>query len=305
MLASKQANAFVVTKECEGDVESGTAPLLAGRRPSSVLQLCAVALLATAIATVVIVVSGGGSNLQAPTSPAVEATARAQSADVVNVYFGNGCFWERQWAYYNVETDASGPFARNRSTFTAYVGYAGGQDPPDGGSAVCYHTGDSRDYSRLGAAEAVQVSLDAGAVEAQVATLSRDFFESFTGPEHSRARPDPMDRGRPYRSFVGLPGGVNSPLYAIVVKQNKHGMALKEGTGGDADELNTIWVYDTATFPFYHGEVYHQNHCNFFPSAGMPYPDDYTETLWKELQASGRYVPTGCPEVAWNHFSCF
>ena len=54
------------------------------------------------------------------------------------------------------------------------------------------------------------------------------------------------------------------------------GMSLKRGLGNDADEFNTVWVYDTAAFPYYKGEVYHQNHCNFFTSEGMPYPDAYT-----------------------------
>lgn len=215
-----------------------------------------------------------------------------------------GCFWERQWAYFNVETDPAGPFARAAADFTSYVGYAGGQNPPDDGSAVCYHTGDDRDYAHLGAAEAVQITLDDGKRSEQLAALAHDFFASFTGPSGSRARPDPMDRGPPYRSFVGLAGGMSSADFAIVEKENTFGMSLKHGLGGDADEFNTVFIYDTAAFPYYKGEVFHQNHCNFFTSEGMPYPNSYTVDLYDELKANGRYAPTGCPEQPWTHSPC-
>jgi peptide methionine sulfoxide reductase MsrA len=225
--------------------------------------------------------------------------------DAVEVYLGNGCFWERQWAYYNVETLAGGPFARAATSFTAYVGYAGGRDPPAGrGTATCYHTGDERDYSRLGSAEAVRVALDADRAAAQMKALARDFFDSFTGAKGARQRPDPMDRGPPYRSFAGFPGGMSSPLYAVFAAENTWGMALKPGAGGDADEFNTVWIYDTAAFPFYRGEVFHQNHCNFFQSEGMPYPDAYTVDLFKQLKEGGKYAPTGCPEDPFSHGTC-
>ena len=135
--------------------------------------------------------------------------------------------------------------------------------------------------------------------------LAADFFASFTGPPGTRARPDPMDMGTPYRSVVGLPGGVHSSLYPVFASENdaRYGMVLKPGSGGDGDELNTVWVYDTAVTPFFDGEVYHQNHCNFFQSEGMPYPASYTEDLWQQKKAAGEYTPTGCPEVG-DHGPC-
>ena len=51
------------------------------------------------------------------------------------------------------------------------------------------------------------------------------------------------------------------------------------------------------------GEVYHQAHCNFFASDGMPYPDSYTADLWSAKRASGEYAPTGCPESG-GHSQC-
>ena len=185
----------------------------------------------------------------------------------IQIYLGNGCFWERQWAYFEVETDKAGPFGRAPRNFTSKLGYAGGTTVRN---EVCYHTGDARDYSRLGHAEAVRVTLDADKAHEQMSALAKDFFGSFKGASGSRGRPDPMDRGAPYRSFVGLPGGLNSKLYTTFAAANAYGMALVEGVGGDGDVANTVWIYDSARFPFYDGEVYHQHHCNFFSSDGMP-----------------------------------
>ena len=171
-------------------------------------------------------------------------------------------------AYFNVETQANGAFERCEINVTSLVGYAGGS-APSSGHDVCYHSGDYRDYSALGQAEAVAITLDADRATSQLQALASDFFSSFTGADGSRARPDPMDRGRPYRSFVvssvvplshncrcrshaepsvlpsphwqGLPGGTESPLYATFAKENTHGMQLKPGNGGDADAFNIVW----------------------------------------------------------------
>ena len=94
---------------------------------------------------------------------------------------------------------------------------------------------------------------------------------------------------------------MSSPLYSILAAANdeRYRMSLKAGNpqgSGDADEVNTVWVYDTAALPFYDGEIYHQNHCNFFQSEGMPYPDEYTQTVWNAKRVSGAYASTGCPE---------
>jgi len=111
-------------------------------------------------------------------------------------------------------------------------------------------------------------------------------------------------RARTDRSAIGLPGGVDSPLYAAFVAANdaRYRMDLRPGAGGDADTRNTVWVYDTAAFPFYDAEVYHQNHCNFFLSDGMPYPDSYTVELFELKKHKGEFAPTGCPEQ--SHTSC-
>ena len=219
------------------------------------------------------------------------------------VYLGNGCFWERQWAYAVLETDQNGVFRRSRSGVTSIVGYAGGSAHEQ----VCYHTGNaSRDYGPLGHAEVVRVSLDATKVSAQFDALAADFFASFVGPAGRRSRPDAGDRGTPYRSVVGLPGGTKSPLYEVLVRHNHAWrMDLKPGRGGllDADEPNTVWIIDSASYPFYAAEVYHQFHCNFFDSPGMPYPDWYTVGLWEHQKQAGIIKPTGCPESG-QHSPC-
>lgn len=227
--------------------------------------------------------------------------------DTVAIYLGDGCFWERQWAYFVVETDSNGPFNRKALATTSRTGYAGGALPSlvSGKSTVCYHTGDSRDYSLLGHAEVVEVLLESSDVEAQTQALARDFFESFNGPDGKRSRPDmppspAMDAGPPYRSVLGLPGGMGSPLFSIFAQANTHGMALKPGKGGDADELNTVWVYDSLSFSFSPAEVYHQMHSNFFQSAGMPYPSSYVWDLWQAKQDACQICETGCPESVHN-----
>jgi peptide methionine sulfoxide reductase MsrA len=252
-----------------------------------------------------------------PLAPERERSAPPASGDAppdpptwgAKIYLGNGCFWERQWAYYNLETSATGPFERPPSAVSSLVGYAGAL-PRSVPAEVCYHTNDERDYGMLGHAEVVQVALDTdeSRAAAQMSALAADFFGSFVGPAGSRGRPDPGDRGSPYRSVVGFPGGMSSPLYARFAKENTFGMSLEAGHGGgalgDGDKLNTVWVLDSDKFPFHVAEVYHQYHCNFFMSEGMPYPDEYTLDLWKHMQAEKKIAPTGCPEDVMPHDSC-
>ena len=58
---------------------------------------------------------------------------------------------------------------------------------------------------------------------------------------------------------------------------------------------------DSQAHPFYDAEVYHQAHCDFSMSAGMPYPSSYTADVWHAHQRDGGayanlWAPTGCPE---------
>mmetsp|Transcript_16467 Transcript_16467/g.23133 ORF Transcript_16467/g.23133 Transcript_16467/m.23133 type:complete len:326 (+) Transcript_16467:34-1011(+) len=220
------------------------------------------------------------------------------------VYLGNGCFWERQYAYSNIETRCDyqprptrakcTPFHRTDAQITAVVGYAGSALP----HLPCYHhSGDSSDgtlYETLGHAEAVSVELEAGKEEVQFSALLVDYFDSFNPTPQGMARPDPGDKGPPYRSLLGIPGGVHGPLYPLVEQHNIHSMELVEGRGkGDGDVFNRVWIMDSDIFPFHRGEQYHQFHSNFF---GPQYPDSYVKDLWKLHISLGTIPPTGCPE---------
>jgi len=113
-------------------------------------------------------------------------------------------------------------------------------------------------------------------------------------------RQDPQDAGPGYRNVVGLPGGVASPFFEILKEANVDGMELKEGKGNawqdgkptEDDLLNTVWVLDTSTLPFYPAEVYHQYHNGL----GKAFPRQYTKELKEAAMEAGRVAETGCPE---------
>lgn len=228
--------------------------------------------------------------------------SRSRNQNRTVVYLGNGCFWERQFAYVQVEGEA--PFGRTAASApTAVVGYAGGTGGTGGagpGGLVCYHHSGSQAnvYSHLGHAEVVAVELDAGAgaetEKAQFRALAKDYFSSFHRLASGKMqRPDPGDRGSEYRNLVGIPSGTGGPLYPILAQENVHGMALKAGAGSEQDVLNTVWVLDSDQFPFFRGEQYHQYHSNFF---GASYGSVYLNKARKAQIDAGHIEPTGCPE---------
>ena len=105
-------------------------------------------------------------------------------------------------------------------------------------------------------------------------------------------RPDKGDRGGEYRSLVGLPGGESSPLAGVVAKALEgKGLKLARGSGDDGDTLGTgkVWLYDTAAFPFYQAEGYHQFHDGFAP--GENYPNSYNDLGKGPI----KLVDTTCP----------
>ncbi len=149
---------------------------------------------------------------------AAEARANNVSAhERIQVVLGNGCFWERQYAYAMLEYGNS-LFARELPDLTSRAGYAGALDVGSDGR-VCYHHsgGDQSDiYSTLGHAEGVSVLLDNDGetshdggrasvlAQAQFTLLAQDFLDSFTysASKGGNSRPDPGDTGAEYRSFL-------------------------------------------------------------------------------------------------------
>ena len=96
--------------------------------------------------------------------------------------------------------------------------------------------------------------------EASYGDFAKEYFSLFGA---DLERPDKGDRGPEYRSLVGLPGGVQSPLYPALEKAAaERGLRLAVGKGDDADTLGkrAVWVMDSDKFPFYQAEIYHQFH---------------------------------------------
>lgn len=209
--------------------------------------------------------AAAGLALSLASSPALAA-----SSDIEPVYFGNGCYWGRQFDMYKTE-EAMG---RTGKDISAVVGYAGGRKTSPSGK-VCYYYTPEVDtiYEKLGHAEVVQVELrgENGSKEDQFRRYARTYFSEFNPLRSGKMqRQDPQDAGAGYRNTIGIPGGIQSELFKILEEENVHKMNLREGSGNEyqgplgvaseGDELNTVWVIDSNKFPFYPAEVYHQFH---------------------------------------------
>ena len=83
----------------------------------------------------------------------------------------------------------------------------------------------------------------------QLAALARDFFDSFTCTAAGCTRPDPMDQGRPYRSVLGVPGGMDGPLFGVLAAANTRGMALTRGHGDEGEAANTVLAHGSNPTP--------------------------------------------------------
>ena len=109
-------------------------------------------------------------------------------------------------------------------------------------------------------------------------------------------RPDQSgDRGPEYRNLVGLPGGTTSPLAKQLVQAsiaNGDKLDFAAGKGDDSDARAVAFVMDTAKFPFYQAEFYHQFHDGF--NWGEDYPASYN-SLAKKLSKVGTVQDTACP----------
>ena len=233
-------------------------------------------------------------------APAVAASAsglhagRADAADEnIDVYFGVGCFWHVQHEFVEAERSLLG---RGVKELTARAGYAGGKRAGKdasrpGAKLVCYHNMQRiADYGSLGHGEVVGLRIPAGSV----GKFAEEYAKLF---DDGGDRPDKGDKGGEYRSLVGIPGGEKSPLAAAVADALKpKGLTLVAGVGDDKDTLGTgkVWLYDTAQFPFFQAEVYHQYHDGFM--RGEQYGSKYNNLRFTAFD-EGRLSETGCPDV--------
>ena len=145
---------------------------------------------------------------------------------------------------------------RADAEITARAGYAGGgQGALDG--KVCYHNGKRvSDYGSLGHAEVVRLRIPPGSF-ADFAAVYAGLFDK------NGYRPDQAgDRGSEYRNLVGFAGGAGSDVYLRRLidasKANGDKLAFAEGGGDDPDRRALVFVMDTAQFPFFVSEQYHQ-----------------------------------------------
>jgi len=219
-----------------------------------------------------------------------------------SIYLGNGCFWHTQYDFVVLEQDPLGVFGgRSDAAVTSLAGYAGGRYQSHSGNA-CYHGLPHTDYSRMGHAEAVSVTLNASSgstARAQVAAIAAVYFEhGFKTVDEGRGRLDTVDTGAEYRNVIGLPGGMdNVEFWPIIAAANVHGMPLIRGTGGTADDTEdeyVVYVYDSREYPFFRAEAYHQFHANSVIKRSVP--SSYTEDLYGVQDDLGRLYGTGCVE---------
>ncbi|KAL4531524.1 hypothetical protein Ndes2526B_g04364 [Nannochloris sp. 'desiccata'] len=218
------------------------------------------------------------------------------------VYFGNGCFWGRQYDFVQAEQD----LGRQVGDISAVVGYAGGAVPVKNpaNNKVCYYYTPEKEtvYEPLGHAEVVQVELRGSDKQSEFRRMADTYFSQFRRlPNGKMLRQDPQDAGPGYRNVIGIPGGVNSDLYKILQDANVNNMELKEGNGGkftpdgkatEPDVLNVVWVVDSSKLPFFQAEQYHQYHNGL----GHKFPEQYTKEMKQAAIEAGRVKQTGCPE---------
>mmetsp|Transcript_20810 Transcript_20810/g.20030 ORF Transcript_20810/g.20030 Transcript_20810/m.20030 type:complete len:284 (-) Transcript_20810:234-1085(-) len=221
--------------------------------------------------------------------PAVLTTAlsNAQAADdeeLIDVYFGCGCFWHVQHEFVEAEKKI---LNRNDSSLTARAGYAGGLGTSD---KVCYHNAKNvGDYGTLGHAEVVAVRIPSSSFE----DFTKEYFKLF---DDKGNRPDQNgDRGSEYRNLIGIPGGSKSPYASKIISASQavgDKLDFAAGKGNDRDTRKVSFIMDTEKFPFFVGEQYHQFHDGF--NLNENYPNSYNG-LAAKLADEGKLGDNACP----------
>jgi peptide methionine sulfoxide reductase MsrA len=195
-------------------------------------------------------------------------TATAEEEGLVDVYFGCGCFWHVQHEMVEAEKKILG---RTDDQLTARAGYAGGKAGASSDGKVCYHNAANiADYGKLGHAEVVGLRIP----PSKFKDFCVEYFQLF---DKDGNRPDQGgDRGTEYRSLVGFPGGSKSEFAKILVDASIASgdkLDFAVGKGDDKDVRKVSFLMDTADYPFFVGEQYHQFHDGF--NLGENYPGSY------------------------------
>ena len=212
------------------------------------------------------------------------ANAQEDEEELIDVYFGCGCFWHVQHEFVEAERKI---LNRDDSSLTARTGYAGGTKDSD---KVCYHNAmNVGDYGSLGHAEVVALRIPPSSFE----KFAEEYFKLF---DKQGNRPDQGgDKGSEYRSLIGIPGGSKSPYVAKLISSSQavgDKLNFAVGAGNDRDARGLSYIMDTAKFPFYTVEQYHQFHDGF--NLNENYPNSYNSLAGK-LAKDGKLAVNTCP----------
>lgn len=206
--------------------------------------------------------------------------------DLIEVYFGCGCFWHVQHEFVEAEKRILG---RSDLELTSRAGYAGGKGGSKDGK-VCYHNaGQISDYGSLGHGEVVRLKIPSKSFP----DFAAEYFKLFN---EKGDRPDQFgDVGLEYRNLVGVPGGVKSKYASQLVEvsiKNGDKLDFSKGRGSDPDARAAAFVMDTVEYPFFVAESYHQFHDGF--AMGENYPSSYND-IAKVLAKEEKLGLSKCP----------
>ena len=178
---------------------------------------------------------------------------------------------------------------RSDSELTSRAGYAGGKAGAKDGK-VCYHNAANiSDYGSLGHGEVVRLSIPSSSFP----EFAKEYFKLFN--DKGERADQYGDVGLEYRNLIGIPGGVKSDFAKTLVEvsiKNGDKLDFSKGRGSDPDARALAFVYDTAEYPFFTAETYHQFHDGF--NFGENYPNSYND-LASKLSAEGKLEASGCP----------
>lgn len=215
------------------------------------------------------------------------ANANAAEEELIDVYFGCGCFWHVQHEFVEAERRI---LNRSDEELTARAGYAGGKAGALDGK-VCYHNGKRiSDYGPLGHGEVVSLRIPPSSYK----DFALEYVKLF---DKNGFRPDQGgDKGTEYRNLVGFPGGAKSDVYLkqLVAASQENGdkLAFAEGLGDDPDRRALVFVMDSDAYPSFVAEQYHQFHDGF--AMGEGYPQTYNDIAVK-LAKADKLGESACP----------